>query len=107
MQDQVSLLANDWEGCLNMVGAEPDSKKLHEFLGYLVPRLERMQRRFNWVKLRNIDQGKIWQINNYDFKMFKYMTSKYPDAVLVTNYSLTIADGDLTDVDRDLLLKQL
>lgn len=107
MQDQVADLADDWPECLEMVAEQKETPKLHEFLGLLVPRLERMKRQFNWVKYKVLPEGKIWQINNYDYKMYYYMTNKYQDSVTVTPYSLTICDGDLNEVDRDLLRRQL
>lgn len=104
MLDQVADYADDWPECLEMVAEVPETKQLHKYLTYLVPRLKRMQRRFNWIKYDA--SNRIWYIHNYTYKMFDYLTRKYPNKVVVTDSRIALSDEVLTDKDRDLLRKQ-
>lgn len=106
MQDQVADYAYDWNECLNMVAEAPETKDLHSFLGFLVPRLKRMQRQFN--RVRYMVPDRIWYIHNYDYKVYSYMTKRYgEDKIVVTDSCISIADETLTDTDRELLRKHL
>lgn len=102
MLDQVAEYAEDWEQCINMIEAEPESKELHEYLTLLVPRLQLMQRRFNRVEYDA--KNRWWKIKNYTYKMWKYMKQKY-DPVITPN-TIIVEDEALTLTDRDNLLQQ-
>ena len=102
MQDQVADYADDWEACLNMVGEQPDSKEMHEYLSLLVPRLRNMRREFNWTTLRlDAENGKFWTVHNYTFKMWRFLTRTFPDNIVVTKDYIAVNDCVLTPKLRE------
>lgn len=97
MLDQVADYADDWESCLNMVGELPEDKNLHAYLELLVPRLKQMRREFNWTSLHNdIAGGKFWKVHNYTFKMWRFMTKKFPDNIVVTKDYIAVPSSVLS-----------
>lgn len=85
---------------LEMVAAIPPSEELLHYLEELVPRTRNMQRRFNWVEYKV--EARCYLIHNYDYKMYQYVTRRYPDAVITPN-SIVLTSEELTEQDRDKL----
>lgn len=99
--DWVAIYAEDWDACLNMVAELPETQETNEFLSLLVPRLKRHQRRFNWVTYDRTSQ--LYTVHNYDYKMWRYLTHRYPEEAIVTPDTISIRSEVLTDLDRDKL----
>lgn len=110
MLDKVILYVGDWEELLDMLAAadnKADRPLLFKYMEYLITRVQLMDRKFNRVRLRFLrDRDKVWQIENYDFKMYKYVSHKYPDNFVVTKWSIFILDEILSETDRDKLQAQ-
>lgn len=108
MLDQVWLLADDWSACSDMVAEQPPTPTLHEYLTLLIPRLKNMRRDFNWVEIMLVQgSSNIYKVHNYTYKMYRYLTKKYPEAVTVTPPFIAIPEDVLTEEDRDQFRKQL
>lgn len=103
MLDQVAEYAEDWDWLMNDLAAKPETKQLHEYLTFLVPRLKTMQRRINRVEYDA--ELKTWDIYNYSFDMFRYIKSRYPDAT-ITPGRIVLRNEEITPEDRDKLLAE-
>lgn len=103
---EVAEYADDWPELLEQVEALPHSPDTVEYLELLVPRLKRMSRRFNRVYY-HCKTERYWEIANYSAKMYFYWKQKYPNDIVVTPYTIHIADEKLSVTDREQLQKQL
>lgn len=105
LYDDVANYADDWTECLEMVEDAPADQSLVEYLELLSPRLKRMNRQLNRVSC--ITTERCWEIANYSYKLYWYFKQKYPNDIVVTPYTLHIADEALTVADREQLHRQL
>lgn len=103
--DQAATYAEDWPVLIDMLAEQPTTLELYDYLNLLVPRLKRMQRRFNWVEFDA--QGHFYTVNNYDFKMYHYLTHRYPGQLTITPHRIAIPVEALTIADREKLRQQL
>lgn len=102
--NDVAIYAGDWDAALEMVASAPETPELNEYLTYLVPRLKRHQRQFNWVTYDN--KERTYTIHNFDYKMYQYMSRRYKDEAIITSESISIRAEALTDDDCDKLREQ-
>lgn len=108
MLDQAAVYAEDWSSCLDMLGEAQESKELYNFMNLFVPRLERMQRRWNQVSfVPKPNNASYWEIANYNYNLYRYMVKKYGEALVITSHYIRIRDDALTAADRDKLQAQL
>lgn len=106
---EASDYAYDWLECQEMVEKAPQDKTLLGYMELLVPRLKRMDRTFNRVThvIPKDNTPKYWEIANYTYNMYSYWKKKYPADIVITPYTIHIADEKLNVADREQLQKQL
>lgn len=103
MLDQVSEYAYDWDQCLDMLASEPETKSLHAYLEFLVPRLKQMQREFNWVEYKD----QCFRIHNYTYRFYQWVKDQGLNPIAVTPNHIVLHEDQLTPEQREQFRKRL
>lgn len=104
--DKVVDYAEDWDELLEML-AIAKGPLLKSYLEKLIPRLGKLNRKFNRVEKVLFKEGNYWSIQNYSYEVYKYFMTKYPDAVVCTPMCLYLIEDRLTQKDNDFLRSKM